>query len=536
MHLADDSILKIIEIDVKPIQRVKYLYKQVKYISNDEHEHLVAFQLDSSYLKPGHAQFISTHNQQINCSAQFEQLFQAKSKASAQLVADLTPFKCTASLYTKSGHRLAYLDRLLVTQVTFVNQHWSCAIKFAPNSNSLLYALIESNIDPNLAANKKSDDTFSNENEPTLIKLSINSKFNEYTNEELTDEALIGQLPFIPSFYVQTKQVELPIVRSSMRSKDLSSQQHNSDHFNLIIQATHQVHSHLILTTNCPSLIKINTLLTSVSLASASEQQSSISLFTTTYDIVTSDEMFDLTTYSNLMQQHQGQLYVQVTCSLTQQVERIPIKFLFGIGDMSHMLDFKPLSHHRSSFFYKIFGWIFYYSPNQITSFLVAVSLFLITVLCFLRIRSPSYPSSAEQIAMNASAATAAAIAANSYRSGGVKEHSSFNPYRYFTSALDVSQNDYTMRQRNFSGGNSVGGSPLNKTRLTPTKQEMSFNNRSVYASPTQNLIDRSQVRLFSTDANVSPHTVHYNDSSYSRMNNSGFRSFHGNDSYSEND
>jgi hypothetical protein len=133
---------------------------------------------------------------------------------------------------------------------------------------------------------------------------------------------------------------------------------------------------------------------------------------------------------------------------------------------------------------------------------------------------------------MNASAAAAAVVAANQYRSGGVKDHSSFNPYRYFTSATDTSYNDYTMRQRNVSGGGGAG-SPLT-ARLSPQKPDASFNNRSVYTSPNQNLADRSQVRLFSTDANISPNTVHYHDGSYSRMNKSGYRSFHGNDSYSE--
>jgi hypothetical protein len=138
---------------------------------------------------------------------------------------------------------------------------------------------------------------------------------------------------------------------------------------------------------------------------------------------------------------------------------------------------------------------------------------------------------------MNASAAAAAVVAANQYRSGGgVKDHSSFNPYRYFTSATDTSFNDYTMRQRNVSGGaGGSGGSPM-AARLSPQKPDISFNNRSVYTSPNQNIAERSQVRLFSTDANISPNTVHYYDGSYSRMNKSGYRSFHGNDSYNNED
>ncbi len=358
MYTVDDSILRVVEIDVKPVRRVKYLTKSVKFITNqqqpDDTTQLVPFQIDSN-LRPGQASLMHSHNQQANCSERFESFLHARqqSKSASQSLGDLIPFKCTASLFTKSGHRLAYLDRLLITNVNYVNQHWSCEVRFAPNSNSLLYTLIDSNIDRNLAVNAKSNEAFSDENEPTLIKLTVNTKSDEFSPyDEPADEELTGQVPFVPAFYVQTKQIELPIVRSSIR-KDKEGSSVGGDHFNLIIQATHQIQSHLILTTNCPSLVKINPLL-----VTTSDTPSVNSLFTVTYDVVTSDEMFDLTTYSNLMQQHQGQLYVQVSCSLTQQVERIPIKFLFGMGDMSHVLDYKPSAHssHRSSFFYSVFG------------------------------------------------------------------------------------------------------------------------------------------------------------------------------------
>lgn len=66
------------------------------------------------------------------------------------------------------------------------------------------------------------------------------------------------------------------------------------------------------------------------------------------------------------------------------------------------------------------------------------------------------------------------------------------------------------MRQRNVSG-NSVGHhspSNLNTIRFSPQKQkQQDVSYRSVYGSPA-NVIDRSQVRLFSTDANISPATL----------------------------
>jgi hypothetical protein len=540
VYTSDDSILRIVEFDVKPIKRVKYLTKGIKYITNhpaekqsqyQQHSVAVPFQIESD-LRAGHATATLMRTNQVNCSQRFEQLLintaatsrQGKAAVAAQQQIDaLTPFKCSASLYTKSGRRLAYLDRLLGTSVTYADQHWSCEIAFAADSSALIYSLLENNVD---RGSKKSGEAFSDENEPTLIKLAVVAKATDVYDEPADEEAT-GLLPFVPTFHVQTRQIELPIVRSSVRKEKeaaASGTTADGDHFNLVIQTTHQIQSHLVLTSNCPSLVKINPLLTG-----SGGDNSNSPLFTVSYDIVTSDEMFDLTTYSNLMQQHQGQLYVQVSCSLTQQIERIPIKFLFGLGDMSHVLDYKP-SHHQqrsSSLMYNLVGWFFDYSPNQITSFLVAVSLFLITVLCLLRIRSPVYPTVAEQRAINA--------LQNSFRAGGgggVKDHSSFNPYRYFTAAADTSRNDFAMRQRNASGGASplAGGN-----RLSPQKQQdASFNNRSVYASPNQNMIDRSQVRLFSTDANVSPATVHYHDGSFSRVNKSGYRSFHGNDSYGE--
>ena len=104
----------------------------------------------------------------------------------------------------------------------------------------------------------------------------------------------------------------------------------------MIIFSTPQLHSHLTLTTNCPSLIQIKPL--SVSRVSSTQQQKAGSVIKITYDIITSNELFDLNDYANVLQEQNGELYVQITNTLTQQVVRVPIKFLFSAGENN----FKP--------------------------------------------------------------------------------------------------------------------------------------------------------------------------------------------------
>lgn len=531
----DESILKILEIDVKPIKRVKFLTKSFKHITNSESQsfinndqnsqqntqhQIIPFQIDtsSSLLLPN-----------SNCSDQFESYLH--SLPHQQQHHELIPFRCSASLFTKSGHRLAYLDRLILTSVTYTNQHWSCVVKFVPNSASLIYTLIDANVDRSVDT---SQDKFSDENEPTSIKLTVDSRLSEYDSaKEDQTRQLSGVFSFAPAFNVQTKQIELPIIRSRARRSGESAT--GGDHFNLIIQATHQLQPHLVLSTNCPSLIRIQPLLVQ---GKSSGDQASLP-FTILYDVVTAEEdTFDLNTYSNLMQMNQGKLYVQIACSLTQQIERIPIRFLFGSPGGQSTIDLltKPSGSSTSSrlssaVYYTLIGWLFDLTPSQITSFLIAVSVVLITALFLLKLKSPTSvylnPTTAEQIAMNASAAAAAVVAANNYNrspGSGVKECSSFNPYRYFGGANDASINSISMKQQRHASG---GFSP----KLSPSQQKLqadySINqNRSVFAgagSPGS-----PQVRLFSTDANISPtSTLRYAERRY--------RSFR-NDSYSENE
>ena len=80
------------------------------------------------------------------------------------------------------------------------------------------------------------------------------------------------------------------------------------------------------------------------------------------------------------------------------------------------------------------FKWIVDLTTNQMTTFLIMLSLFLISLVYLLRNTESSAQRAAEQIALNASAAAAAVIAANSYRpNGSPLDHGSFNPYRNFS-------------------------------------------------------------------------------------------------------
>lgn len=57
------------------------------------------------------------------------------------------------------------------------------------------------------------------------------------------------------------------------------------------------------------------------------------SILKITYDITTSNDLFDLNTYAAILQEQKGHLYVQISNTLTQQVERVPLKFIFGMND-----------------------------------------------------------------------------------------------------------------------------------------------------------------------------------------------------------
>lgn len=109
-----------------------------------------------------------------NCSAEFENAIKANSRQQEQF----NPFKCSASLFTESGRRLAYLDRLITPTVAFSGQYWFCEVKFVPESQALMYDLIENHIDRPLASKLSSNqlaEEFSHDNEPALIVIQVSS-------------------------------------------------------------------------------------------------------------------------------------------------------------------------------------------------------------------------------------------------------------------------------------------------------------------------------------------------------------------------
>ena len=159
----------------------------------------------------------------------------------------------------------------------------------------------------------------------------------------------ILSLPFIPAFYTATKQIELSVLSGSQRIRRTAGSDSTAnigDTFQLVVRATHSIRSHLIVTSNLPSLIKIkpydgggsasSSSSTSRSTASAtrgsatSTDSISSSILSVAFDVSVTDEIYDLNAFTSLLQQAKGEIYVQVTCSSTQQIEKIPIRFVFG--------------------------------------------------------------------------------------------------------------------------------------------------------------------------------------------------------------
>lgn len=157
----------------------------------------------------------------------------------------------------------------------------------------------------------------------------------------------ILSLPFIPAFYTATKQIELSVLSGSQRIRrtvtGTDSAANLGDTFQLVVRATHSIRSHLIVTSNLPSLIKIKPYdggsassstsrsATSATRGSATSTDSiSSSILSVEFDVSVTDEIYDLNAFTSLLQQAKGEIYVQVTCSSTQQIEKIPIRFVFG--------------------------------------------------------------------------------------------------------------------------------------------------------------------------------------------------------------
>ena len=245
--------------------------------------------------------------------------------------------------------------------------------------------------------------------------------------------------------------------------------------------------------------------------------------------------MFDLNSYASILQEQNGNLYVQITCSLTQQIERVPIKFQFGVGDSSIEFNTIPTKSKTSSLHTSLFSWMFELTPNEITTFAAMMTLLFITILFFIRTKQQTITQqTAEQMA---SVAAATANAMRKVGGSGVKEHSSFNPYRYFTSFLDTGSSAlvYSRDPRlNISGSSlntsspsnfsyihtspmqSGGGSPLKRTPqkqsymsnyqlLNTTQSSSPLANQSLFRSsrfsPASSTAE--QVRLFSVDSDV---------------------------------
>ncbi len=490
----EESISRAIEINVDKIHRVNFFTHSINYISNfliesDKSLTSILFEIDNQVI-----------NQ--NCSEEFEKIFKARQKQNIpSLVNEIVPFKCYATFYTQTGKRLSYFDRLLMTSVVYNRNHWSCELKFVEDSYSKFYELINNNIGEGMFIQQ--------ENEPSFIRIHVDIKSNtadEFNNnfDRFNIPNKYVQIKFIPAFHVQTKLIEMPVIRKQIVTKnsDLIEDDNvsdQSDHFNLIIHSTEQSRSHLILTTNCPSLIQIKPMF------SDDKNSRSSSFLTITYDVHTNEETFDIATFASLMQQQNGQLYVQITCSLTQQIERVPIKFIFGTDGR---FDFKR-SCRQKSLLSILFNCLFNFQSNQIISVLSILILTMLTILFILRLKSPSQQT-AEQVALNASA--------NSYHnSPSMRDRSSFNPYIYFESNIDANTS------RNIRTDQRLNSSNYSPKRLNTNLDEQFSSsprrNLSPFRSPHQQLSpnEANRVQLFSVKSDVqSPQYFNTSSSSFS--------------------
>lgn len=476
---VDASISALIEVNVKPFDRVKFLTtKSPKHLTNAD--------VDSYRANLVHFQ-VGQNQQDLNCSGEFELLFGANRQQSANN--ELVPFKCVSSIYGQNGQRLDYLDRLFVTNVMFVDQQWACEIRFAPNAASTMYELLDSH----------------QPDEPLLLRLTVDAKQAEISIDDPVKLKTLS-LPFVPAFHVSTKQIELTVFGNTIRRK----QPDQENHVHLTIHSTAQLHSHLLVSSNCPSLMQIK---------QAGSEANSVS-----YDITPTDEILDLTGYASLLQELKGDLHVQVTCPLTQQVLKIPVKFIFAFGSDASRLDYrlphKPAGKTYPSepgYFYNLIGWIFDYSPNQFTTFCIMISITLLTILVILRLKSPTSTSAAEQIALNASAAAAAALTGSAYRQspgGNIRNFTSFNPYRYFTQSVDAnSQLDYSRLASSSPGFRSPKQAPNATLNSSFNDSFSSASQPSQSRSPR--LFDKDQIRLYSVDSTVSQKSPRYQDDTF---------------------
>ncbi|CAF0812330.1 unnamed protein product [Brachionus calyciflorus] len=281
---------------------------------------------------------INDHRQDAECSSDFEQVF-----TSSQ-----SPFKCQIGLYNSNDQKLNYMDRLIKTEVKYHNKNWLCEIKFIQNSEQIIYDLMSHHIDQT-----KGKSSYL-EQEPTKVKIFIDSKNSLNYLEDQSQSSKITTFDFIPDFYIQTKLIELTTIKNS--------------HFNLVIKTVCRLSPNIIVNTNIPSLIKL--------------RQIGCDDFSLVYDVEKTDAKFDLSEYANVLQVQNGNLYVEILNTQNQQVERVPVKFIFS-STTSQMLEFRKCGSLRECYSF------FQFTSSNLTNFLIFLTIFLIFVIVILKLKTP---------------------------------------------------------------------------------------------------------------------------------------------------
>lgn len=150
---------------MRPVDRVQFLSRSADFLSNarsSEASNQVQFSIKSTSLGGGGQ----------NCSKEFENAMAGRSRGEQE---QLNPFRCWARFYNEHNGHLVYLDRLVNTVVSFESDHWTCELKFAPESEALVYNLIENHIDRPTSGfkNAQQSDDSSLENEPVQIRIQV---------------------------------------------------------------------------------------------------------------------------------------------------------------------------------------------------------------------------------------------------------------------------------------------------------------------------------------------------------------------------
>ncbi|RNA20580.1 nuclear pore membrane glycoprotein [Brachionus plicatilis] len=350
------------------------------------------------------------------CSNEFECVF----------TAELSPFECQASLYNTKNEHINHLDRLIKTEVSFKNKNWICKINFAPSSDSELYDLMSNYLD-------KSNRLSHLDQEPNKIKIDVKSK---NALSDLTDSKS-HIFKFTPAFSLKTKIIELSLSGNS--------------HSNLVIKAASFTKANLIVSTNVPSLIRI--------------EEMSAKDFTIIFDIEKIDSRLNLDEFVRILQINHGNLYVQVLDTLTQQVEQIPIKF--GSADLSVLDIYKTgqlLDKTKS---------LFSFTPNAMTQFLILLLLIFICILLYYKLNPPvptKHTSPHSPVDRPSSM-------------------SSFNPYQYFTQSVNSSPTQRSRIQTPFNRS-------FDSDQMAPEPRLFSTNTNESYLSIEENIKRKKRLHV----------------------------------------